>query len=1321
MDRFVIIVLGLLIAGSASEEEYLFLPEHESVYAWNVTLTTGAALPQSVSLSWNFSANLHVQQTPGNTTIFKISDVMTSENHAVETRPLMQPFKATFERGLLTGLATEGTDKKWSVNMKRALVTLLQLDLASMGQIAFLSSESGMYGTCVTHYIVTNGDKKMTVQKILDMDSCSSLTSQDSHQWSSAPNFMCPNKYQKEVISHSERTYILDPSAKSLIQSISSKGKISLHPYQSQAEAHYSLISQSLDLIKVEKVDKLYEVDESAEETNLLWQPINLDPTYGKPPTNKSDVVLKEIQNMLGEVSDSLSWWKVKAQGLHNETLFRLVDLMWWLELEDWRTLYNTVTLGTSYRQETIQQIFWELVPEVGSSASTVFVKDLVRTSQVKGLNAVFLLGRLPFRLRNPTEELLYRCEDLLRLGDVGEEVKNSAILSFATMIYKTCAVSCKPDTVDRYTKLFLDRFKESTLHGDRMLYLQALCNMGLPQILDYLSPIIAGKTSNDRHLRFLATWAVIPSVFTDPGKVHEIFWPLLVNRTESLEIRVASLTLLILAKPTPAGLISLFWYMANEPSQQLYQFYYTTIQSLTQTTYPCYTQLGVVASQLARFVHPRSHSWATGNYILDYEEPDRGYGGLLQMLLIGSEKTGLPNVMIMVAEQHALGLTTEHAVYLKLEGLSEAMKHVVGNKPVNSVEKVLEMLQNIKAPDRDGEKIHFEFILKADGRTVMTYFMNETNFHNLTAVAKKLSSLYFEFSVNYQRLTFPLALLKHQPTDFGVTALSQVRFSSFMSARGRVCQDEEGAARNAELDLRYSWNGITSLRVFSPLSNTWYGADRSRSIHIRVPFATHITLNFAKSHLKIVAVKHRDFMAGSQMGGVWHSVTKLISGSTTIDQPHNITDEWTMDSEDLGARLGASVFDCPGQTFGNALHLLKRAFLAKNKNYHMLPGGVALLGLFSLKDQLAFQPPGGACGVLLSFVPLLTQVEPVLLLENNQLSLSMTRRDGLLWEIKAAMKHLHDGNKEAAFKLYHAPSISVSAGGFWRVIQLEGAFIIPSRKSGVFHPPAPITGYTFVSWGDAQPSNSDKLSVLDVKVVPGNNISQQSLCTDFNPICLQALTDLAARQTANVQYLNLPVWFKTAAHAVFPEHFQTESTSATFTFNSPVPFPWNTKGLCAVSKSVILTFDNATLASSMPEEYTLAVADCSAHKQFAILTKKVPESDTLVVRLLFGTKDVEIIPTLGGKLKFVLNGIPLSDTEFTQNFGNSSTTDMLISLKDNGMTEAELENGVVLQHYNSTIVVLVPGLFRSFTCGLCGDFNSDTNNDPIHMFTYIK
>lgn len=68
----------------------------------------------------------------------------------------------------------------------------------------------------------------------------------------------------------------------------------------------------------------------------------------------------------------------------------------------------------------------------------------------------------------------------------------------------------------------------------------------------------------------------------------------------------------------------------------------------------------------MSRFVQKKSSVWATGNYILDYEDKERGHGGLLQILSIGSERTGFPNVFIFMTEQHALGVTTSYAVSMK-------------------------------------------------------------------------------------------------------------------------------------------------------------------------------------------------------------------------------------------------------------------------------------------------------------------------------------------------------------------------------------------------------------------------------------------------------------------------------------------------------------------------------------------------------------------------------------------------------------------------------------------------------------------------------
>lgn len=82
-----------------------------------------------------------------------------------------------------------------------------------------------------------------------------------------------------------------------------------------------------------------------------------------------------------------------------------------------------------------------------------------------------------------------------------------------------------------------------------------------------------------------------------------------------------------------------------------------------------------------------------------------------------------------------------------------------------------------------------------------------------------------------------------------------------------------------------------------------------------------------------------------------------------------------------------------------------------------------------------------------------------MLTIEKNQLKLEMSMKNEVLWDIQAGVKKLQDGNKELTFKLYHTPSTRAVQSDIWRVIQMEGAFVLPSGKASVFNPPAPLTG----------------------------------------------------------------------------------------------------------------------------------------------------------------------------------------------------------------------------------------------------------------------
>ncbi|CAH1401941.1 unnamed protein product [Nezara viridula] len=1312
----------LCVSVSISAEISLFPEGREISYKWYANVSSGTILPSNLQATWSFQAILKVQQQSTNFTAFQITEVLLNpdEDYSWNISSLTLPFGAVYINGELNSLIVHEDDETWSVNMKRALTSTLQIKLEFIvaDVLSIITEESNHYGRCVVEYEKFNlPSKKYKIRKSVDHESCKDYPAE---HFSNAEMSLCPGTYQGITASDSERIFIVSPFEECLIQEVNATGRILVQPYQSNAESHYSKIGQTFKMLDIRTLNsnQTLNIESDGVAVDLVYETFKIDPTYGKNSENRTEIVNK-IFLQLGELSDSLQTWEVGVKGLDNETSFRILDLMWWLEMNDWEKLYEA-TLGTSYRQETIQNLFWDLVPNVGSRSAVLFIKKVVKNGQVKGFLAGRLLASIPFYIRETSDELLTACEDLLTLGgDIPTEVKQQAILTFASLLYKTCKTKCKTDTLDRYSKLYLDKITESSNYENQMLYLQGLSNIHLGQVLDFLEPLISGQVPANKHIRFLAVWATLHTVYFNPNKVYEVYWPLFTNKSESLELRVASLTLLIMSKPSISRFFSIYLHMQAEPSEQLYNFYYTTIQSLARTNYPCYAKIGQAAAKFARFVPAKSRHWATGNYLLDFEDPDRAYGGFLQTLLIASEVTGLPNVYMFMVEQHSLGHTRLYALYLKTSGLNAAINDelkkiaTMGNANLK-ISKVVELLGKLKVPVLDPEKLHLELILKIDDKTVLIYYFNEASFKNWTQMVRHVSSLYIEFSLNYQSLAFPSVISYSEPTDLGIPSLIKMRSASLISTRGSINQENEGKARNAELDLRYSWNGVTTHRVYNPLNNKWYGADRCRNIHIRLPFATKVILQVEKSVYKVKAVRHRDFVTGSKLGLVWHASTRLVSKTPVVKQYPNIRDEWTMDSEDLGARLGASVFDCSNpDTLPDALHLLKKAFMANHKNYNMVPGGVVLLGILALKDQLQFQPQGISCGVMLYFTPLLTQVKPELYIEGyDQMKISMTRKDGPLWEIQAGSKRLQDGNKEFTFKLYRAPSVSVTVAHIWRVIQFEGAFIVPSRMSGVSDTPAALTGYTFVSWGDASPSLADKAAVLDLKLLPSHNDSGGLYCKSFTPGCLQAASDLAARQIATIEYANLPSWLKMAAHALFPEQFQTESSQTQITFSYPMALlPWNTKGLCAVNSGSVLTLDNATIPSILTDCYTLAVADCSKEAQFSIQVKKL--NNMMGIKIYCGNDSVELFPNSDIQSLVHVNGNKVENIKQGYHHTEMNEQQLSVRMTSEGIVEVELTSGVMLQLYNTTAVILIPAQFRGLTCGLCGDFNGDIINEP--------
>ncbi|XP_050428218.1 uncharacterized protein LOC126838118 [Adelges cooleyi] len=1306
---------------------YLIYPSHcnrqlfpdgfQLGYRWSATTHVGTVLPSKHVTKYSFDAYFSVQNYQNYTT-FQIKEFQTSEKQQ-EFPWITLPFRCAYKDGEVQKIETENGDVFGSLNIKRALVAMFQLKLESLSQPAFATQETGVHGKCGVQYLVTKENNVTNVKKIVNFSACDNKLGQ---QWGNTPPFTCPSNYQDGSISHSVRSYTLDD--KNIIRRLNVIGTVEFQPFQALAEAHRIFVNQTFALEYIRPLTDpitMFTKSEIAIEYDFNHYE---DPTLGYKPSNKTQL-LTEIHDILGQLTESLSW-ELGTSDLDNQTAFRALELMWWLDTSDWVTLYDTIKIGTSYSQETIQHFFWDLLPQVGSASSVEFIRDLVKTQKVKSFLATGLLMTFPYNVRYPNEKLLQESEMLLYLDkDIKDvEIKKVAVLCFASLVHKTCGnIMCSTDTQNKYIKLFLDRFIESNSYGDQMLYIEAFSNMKIDNILDFLQPIINDR-NRSRHIRLVAIWASNPATTTYPEKVADVFWPLLTNRSEPLEIRTAALNMLLMSQPTISRLLTLYWFMQTEPNQQMYNYYYTTINSMVNSKYPCYNKNSRAASQIVRFVAQKWHNWATGNYLLDYEDPVRGYGGIVQTILIANERTGFPSVLRLKAEQHSFGMSSEFEIHIKAEGLVAGIKKEIfssfGKPPAEPIDvsEILKALEKAKLTIREDEELHFEMIIKINKQTIYCHHLNKTSFENFANTMKRISSLYFQFSFNYQRLSFPIWFQRTQFTDFGTPILLQFRTASLLSLRGSIKQAESGKSRDAELDFRYSMDTVTSLKTFNPLSNTWRGADRFRCIHTRIPFSTEIITHFYRSYVKASAHRYKNFVDGSKLGVVWHSATKLfpLEESVTKDTKNDLlNDDWAFESRDLGAKIATAVFDCQDDgKFSNSLMIIKEAFQINNKNYRSIPGGMAFLGVYSLSNYFTFIPPEDSCGLILSVSPL--QVMPVYVQEGNTMHVTMNHYDQVLWDLSSHYTRLADGNQELSFRLSHSNrerNITIT-NGYWRLLQFEGAFVLPSRKSGALHPPPPLHGQAVVSWG-----YHDSATTMTLSIKPENAHEKwPEQCIADSSTCLQTASDISTSQIISLEFVNLPNWMIITMHSLFSDFVHDDGNTTTAKFTFPTKLPWTTRGICAVNEKTVLNLDNSTTHNFDLNQdcYSIALADCSTATRFVVGIRKTPTNSTLDVRLISQNTVIDMIHD-SSKVRVYINGTEIEVTETSLQYPPKPKDETFIyKVKrwHEEMTDLEINPGVTIQHYGQTVLLLVESKFRGHTCGLCGNFNGE-NSDEVN------
>lgn len=198
-----------------------------------------------------------------------------------------------------------------------------------------------------------------------------------------------------------------------------------------------SIFRLLLNFLNETAIDNPIDIETGMAETesSLEFHPLDLnDPTGGRHPQQQDERISEALQ-LFNSLTEGLESSDLKFNEPFDRTVSDIINVMSRMSLDSLKKVFLEVDIGTSYRQETIRNIFFEIIPRIGTKASVLLTKDLVLDKSVKPTTAVQLLMSLPFHIFELSSDLVKECEPLLTLGKMG---KYFCFLYLKCIIYRS-------------------------------------------------------------------------------------------------------------------------------------------------------------------------------------------------------------------------------------------------------------------------------------------------------------------------------------------------------------------------------------------------------------------------------------------------------------------------------------------------------------------------------------------------------------------------------------------------------------------------------------------------------------------------------------------------------------------------------------------------------------------------------------------------------------------------------------------------------------------------------------------------------------------
>ncbi|XP_067677413.1 uncharacterized protein [Haliotis asinina] len=656
--------------------KFKYVPGTTYEYEYNVQTQTSMAGASSDQALLGIRATAYIEVLSKCEMALKLHDVkiyrsdpsssnrMKNADESGEFKRNMErsPLRFSFQDGVIEELCPAEGETTWALNTKRGLLTALQnsMDNLDRDQSVF---ERDVTGECHTDYKAIPGWFSSTVKKTKDLLGCTDRSGY--HSSVHGMQYRVPSEIQSLPLMKSTHQCEQELDKNGLLKSALIRETHTFRPFSRATSGATTKVLQRLNY-KSQRSGVTTRQDYILNRKGLVFEH-----AYGQG--NKVQL-MRDAESKLQEICQSThSDIRPDTPRLYSELVYIIKNL----HFDDIKSIYEQVKSGSTCtdNKERVKNIFLDSIPMASTSASVMFLTDILLKREVTGAQATMWITSLSL-IPYPTLEMLQEVKALLDTPLYSK----ASMLPISTMVNNYCnhhedcslesaitkIISAMEKTIG-YGCYIRDSNLETTL-----VALRALGNAGhLDRLTSTLSSCF-NRQANPMEVRVAAIQAYrrLPCS-ADRNKVMATYQ----ESDEDPELRIAAY-LAVMQCPSEEIVSRIKVVFMSEKAEQVGSFVWSHLTNLMETSSP---QKQSIRRILEEITLGRHFDLSTLKYSRNYESSlfleKYNTGAMLESNVIFSDKSAIPRSAMVNMTVDLFGSSLN---LLEVGGRAEGVEYLI-------------------------------------------------------------------------------------------------------------------------------------------------------------------------------------------------------------------------------------------------------------------------------------------------------------------------------------------------------------------------------------------------------------------------------------------------------------------------------------------------------------------------------------------------------------------------------------------------------------------------------------------------------------------